>query len=463
MPTNRYNKAILIFCLALTFLILVMSWLIYNQGPKVRHVEFDQPIDKVNLNLSSSMALKFDRAIEQKDYTESIRFSPEVEFTASTSSQQILITLSENLNHNQTYYLSLDNVVIDTSGKTMASPFEFSFTTSTPSYAYLERSHQPSFDGPADNEDKIYIKSPGEPGGVLYSGPNIRNFAINQNYLVVTQKGERSDDIFSLNRSTGEVTNVQMPFSGTVNYLVTSPRGNTAVFTVEPDFNVVSLEHYKTLAKRLYSLDLTTNVATLLTDTDNIGIQASSVHMSPDGQMVLYSEHETNGYFITSAYNDYDPIFIGSHDTSFGFNQTSTSIYFMDRGVASEYRLTDAVVSKAESDKLLYNRLNVSGADILVNQQKYDSSDSSVNTVYKLETINSQPLELLSLSDGYALTDFSASHDGRYIQAQLSQIPCDYDNFGAASQCKSAFTRIYLIDSQELVDEFQGTNLVWLP
>lgn len=470
MLTDTYFKRVSAVCVALLTLIIGLSFLLYNHGPRVRLVQFSQDISETSLTTGSTVSIVFDRPLEQKDYSEFITLSPAVEFEANTGVQNITLTLHDNLRHDRDYSIRVQPEIYDRSGKKMKTKYEHSFTSSTPSYVYLERNYGPDTDTSfydVDSDDHIKLARLGSDAEIVFSHPNIRSFVANKNYILVVVKKESRDDLFSINLATNEIRHENLILGGHIGNLTLGQRGQVALFTVQPDFSSVSSEYYDKFANRVESLDLASGDMLSLTNQSGEYIKAYEIHLDNDGQVALIQD-QVQTYYAVSPFNDYDPVLIGAHTSSFGFNSTASEILFRDREDFVRYNVQTSEVTRIELDKDGYDsyiqQLSARNRKIFASQTSRALGKSlSQIGVYTDWGAEATIAWSTSTDDNRSMREFSESYDDSLLAIQLNPESCQYDDIGDNSQCKTTSTVIYDIEANEVVEDFPGFNLVWLP
>ena len=467
MRISRFTFSIALIATVLVVIIVALSLLLYTNGPRARLVTFDRDPSSASLHRNMTMTIVFDRPIDQRDYTDHISFTPRIDFSAQTARQSITVTFHKNLLHSTDYRLQIDNEVYDQSGRQMKRPYHYSFSTEVPSYVYLERNYgQEDYDFlEVGIDDHIKHARLGEEPEILYSHPEIVLFAANEKYLVVVTRGETRDQLHTLDLQSGEMRQELLVTSGRVSNLVVSPRGETALFRVTPDINTVTSVYFEQYSDIVESLNLETGVARSLTDSKGEFIKAQSIQLDQAGQVALIQDL-TQTFYAVSPFNDYDPIVIGSHERSYGFNDDTSEIVFLDN---ESYSLYDVATSgkrplmfdafsfvrsiDSSSSGIYYSSLNYADSlPISTLEQRASWNDDATEEMW---TNSSRRFEIL--------WDFEPSYDGSLFALQLNPERCRFDSMGSNSQCTSTHTVIYDRNTAQEITDFPGFDVVWLP
>ena len=305
--SSRYYRMIGFSCLVMIVAIVALAYALYNQGPRVRLVRFESD-SKTALTKNSTITISFDRPLLENDYSQAIRITPDIPFSVRVSGQSIFVMLQENLKHQTKYKLAIDPVIVDKSGKRMRSSYVHTLESAyyTPRYAYLERNYGAGAEsqyGSIDAEDHIKIGTLGEDAEVIFSRPEIRSFVANSEYVTVVAREETMDSLYTISMQTGEVREERLVSSGYIDNLALSPYGRLALFTVRPDYKLVSQEFYKAYANIVYALDVETGLVTSLTDASGDSLRAVGIVMDEGGQVALVQD-STQTFYAVSPFND---------------------------------------------------------------------------------------------------------------------------------------------------------------
>ena len=460
MRTSQYYRFLKFTVIIITLLIAVISIVLVNSGPRVRFVESDD-IGEMSLTQNSSMIVRFDRPIQDKDYTNQISFSPEVRFTAKTNPQSIVITLNQNLGSQTKYELTIGPEVYDSSGNKMKEIYKKELITGTPKFAYLERNY--SSDGQESEDDNVVFGSPDGEKEVVFTHPEITMFAANDKYLIVACNSDVYDELFVVDLDNNETRKIDITLGGDINNLVISPRGKVALFTLTPDSSRVSQEYFDQYSNRVESLNLETGEMTSLLDENDNFVRAISIEFDSLGQAALI-QNGNQEFFAVSPFNDYDPILIGTHTSSFGFSSDSSEIIFRNGSLLVLYDVPsgDLTTLDFEIDAFIQN---IDSSDqILMAKTSYTAAEitSTVSVFDSWENTESQDV-WKSVGTTSTLVDMSASYDQNWLGIQESNIGCSYDTLSPNIQCDDTTTQIYDVRNNETIEEFKGFNLVWIP
>lgn len=464
MVINSFNQKITIICLFLGLGVVSLSLLLIQSGPRIRYIQSLGDISETRLSQNATIQLVFDRPIEKTDYSDSIQITPNVDFIAQTNTQNIALTFKENLNHNTEYTITVSPTISDTSGKQMRSPYSHSFTTAEASYIYLERNY--SSTTPDDADDHIKLAAVGSEPQILLSHPEIRSFSANRTYAVVATIEDETDTLYTINLETNEVRREQLFSNGRINNLTLSARGNIVLYTIEPNFNEVSLEYFERIANRIQSVNLITGEVVNLTTDDGSFIKASSITFDTDGQVALIQDLQQTFYAV-SPFNDYNPVLIGSYAESFGFNSDLSEIIFRDRESFIRYSIATSDIVPAEFDKK-----NGYIQDITDQNGEIFYSDSSlfsgisITDIYKKSDWQSPAEETWnqnSSQTGSRIRNFTPSYDNSLLALLQNPDDCQFDSVLYNRSCKTAYFELVDLESDEIIQSFKGSNLIWLP
>jgi hypothetical protein len=458
MPTSTFARFVAVVLAGMLVFILGLSYVLFNNGPRVRIVGFDAQPDETSLTAGTRLTIRFDRPLTEGDYTDQIRFTPEVAFSAQTNSQTILVTLEENFQHDTEYTLEVGTEIFDQTNKKMKHLYSETFATSPPRYAYIDRSDS--------EDDTVWLGRLGEQPERVFSHPQVVSMVANNSYVVVSVREESEDVLHVIDLATDEVREVQTTLlDGRISNLTISEQGDVALYTVTPDFNLVSREYYDRFANRLETLHLDLARGRTLTDSDGEYIRAYSVHIDRNGQAGLIQD-ASQTYFAVSPYDDYDPVQIGTRTASFGFSNDASEIIFRDNETFSIFDIASGENNEIEvpTPGFVQQIRSTSGSEY-ISSSSYFAGDSSAAIQRLAEWGDADPATVWTSEDidDAVLRDFSVSYDESLIALQLNPSRCTFDALAPNAQCDGVFTVLYDVDTQAELETIEGFDLVWLP
>ena len=460
MRTRLFEKSVLSFSVVLGLIIVGISIVLYNNGPRVRLVTFDRDPAQTSLSRGSSVTVRFDRPLEDRDYSNQISFEPEVNVSTQTLPQAIIITLEENLDSSTSYELSIGPDVFDRTGKSMRSTHTHQFDTTAPRFVYLERNYE-EFDGAEDmQDDTVWLSGVGQEPEALFSHPVITMFAANDQYVVIATRAEDEDLLTTINLETREQRQEELVLRGRINNLSLSPRGEVAIYSITPDFNTVSREYFNRFANRVDSISLTTGQTVSLTDENDFFIKVTSIDLENNGQVALVRDLEDTFYAI-SPYNDYDPVLVGSYIESLGFSADGTSVIFRNINGFTRYSVVDG--STGPVDYPVTGQLqSIREQEGVVFVSSGTFSGGAVrNFITRFDTTDTASLVWSGSEE--SLLSFNSSYDTGYLALQLNPDECRFDRLTPNAQCTNTLTAIVDSETGNELQRFDGFDLVWLP
>jgi hypothetical protein len=459
MQTRSFNKLVAVVSLIIVVAIIILSWVLVSRGPRVRNITTEPSLGTSSKTIGTTININFDRAINQGINYDDIMIEPEVEFNVNTSSQAIQIVLLENLESDSQYVLKINQGIYDKSNQNRSAPTEYILKTGSPSFSYLQRNYDDSVSG--GGLDKIFLKQIGQNNKEIFAASEIVNYTANDSHVVASVRGEENDDLYIIDRSTNSIDKLDLGIEGEISIIDTSPRGKIVMYAVEYDQRKVSTDFFNKFSNIVYSLNTETRQTTTLTHKSGESVKAKEIFMSPNGQSALIRSAMSQDYYVVSPHNDYDPIYLGAHDFSFGFNQDGTQIIFVDAGVANIFDIRKTETSQLKIER--FGKIDGSQKNLFFSQQSYSAETGLESSVVSYDFVNKKSNVIWQLDSSFGLTDISPSFDAKYIAAQVNPLPCDYDLLGLASQCRDVITKIINTKNDSLQEEVEGFNLIWLP
>lgn len=463
---NTYRTLIVAMVILLVAGIIGLSLVLYGHGPRVRMIRFDADPSKTSLTKHSSLKISFDRPLKPMDYKEQILFFPPVDFTSQVSAQSITVTFNENLAANTEYTVSIGPYIYDQTGKPMRDNRLFSFSTEKPYYAYLERNY--GFSGTQtgdDADDYVKIARLGDPPTTVFAHPHITSFVANNRFIVVAVHEDANDELYIITRDDNREIRMQTQLAGRIGNLTLSPRGNIALYTITPDFDSLSPDEYAQYANQVESVNLQTHESTVLRTAEGKPLKAYYIDSDADGQAVVV-QNEAQLYFAVSPFNDFDPILIGSHSQSYGFDDSNNELIFRDDIDFIRHDSTSGNTQTAQllTDDYIY-LLTPNEGHLFAASRAYDTAGAKtgIREYENWNDINSKLVWQDSTDDKQTLRDFSLSYDNSLLALELGSDNCQYDDESPNNQCKDAHIILHDIYKNEAIEYIAGFDLIWLP
>lgn len=461
MKSGSFNRIIIIFVLTLSSVIVVLSYVLFQSGPRVRFIDFEVDLSNAALKVDTTMNIVFDRPLRDVDYTEQIYFEPQVNFTAKTSGQIITVLFEENLQQDIEYNLVINDEIYDTKDKKMQSQTIKTFKTAPYRYAYIQRNYSIDIDTLVDEDDYVVIESLGGNTDVVFSYPQIRSFEANNAYSLVAGVSENTDVLFIVDNQSKEVKEIDIPFEGRTQNIAVSTNSNTGAFVLRPDYNQNDVAYYESNANRTYTVNLETGSVTEIVDQAGNPIKSYDIALANNGQYLLVQD-DRQIYYVVSPFNDYPPSPIGSYTLYRSLGTTANSVIFRNASGFTSVNIasgtnTEIALPADEfvQDVLLLNR------DIALYSTSYDGGIWEAQ-LFMFDGTAKENIWNLTSSDTL-VRSLSASYDGELLSITSNRTPCDQDAIGNNSVCKDIQTEIYDRATQEIVASFYGFDLVWLP
>jgi hypothetical protein len=439
--------------------ICVLSYYLYFNGPRVRNVTYDRSPEERAFHKGSVITINFDRPLNYADYSNQIRFTPEVEFKTQTSTQSILVIVEENLRHQSEYVLEIGPDIYDQTLKPMKFAHKAKLFTYTPRYVYLQRNYQQGIN------DRIIMRSMAGEERELFSSAEINQFAANNNYLLVSTKGAIEDSLYAINLESGEQRQVELRWGGRFDNLSIVPNSNHALFTVLTNRNEVSQAFFERFANRVESLDLESLQSDTLSATGIGYIQAKYIDLYSDGRVALLQDLD-NQFLAVSPYNDYQPVVVGTHTTALGFDEDGNNIIFRDNTQFVQYQIESGDIKPISIPFDGYLQSFSQQNDDLYTLHVETGFEEIRTAINKLETWDdTEPSEIWSNRDlpGYHARKFKVNFDSELLSVELNTNNCQFDNYTPNIKCKEAKTALIDARNGEIIEEFRGVDLVWLP
>lgn len=292
----------------------------------------------------------------------------------------------------------------------------------------------------------------------------------NDRFVIVAVDEGNSDAIVSIDLKSRKVRKESLYVQGRVRELTISPMGSVVLYTIEPEFNGDDPEFFSTYAYQLHALDLKSGHGYAVTETKNENegestgaepLRAEIVTFNSDGQYALI-KNTAGSFMIVSPFNDYEPVLLGAHTRSYGFDAAGEHIIFEDEGVITTYRLQDAQKKERPVNKIVLDISATKGA-LFIQTADYEVS-KFISKLYRMENWEDDPKAVWESDDQKViLRAFSESYDQRYIALQKMPSDCRYDDYQTASECQDSYIDIYDPNTNQVVQHLMGIGLVWLP
>ncbi len=459
-----YTQKIIILCFVLLALILLLSLALSRSGPRVRFVEFSEDTSQFSWTKNSNIVLHFDRPIEQQDYSQQITITPKIDFSAQTNVQDISIQPRENFLSNQTYKIEVGPDIYDLAGKTMSKGYSKEFQTTQPKYAYIQRNY-----GEAEEpNDHIKLAQIGRGEESIFSNPDIVDFDINRNFAVVSTQGESSDYINIVGLADNKIKDkIEPKVAGRINLITTSTLGNTALFTVTPDFNSVDAEDYQIYSNHIEKIDLSSGEVSILIDKNGQPLKAHSILFGLSDQFALIQKPDQTFQAI-SPFDDFEPITIGSYTAVYSLVENDSKIIFRDQDELLIYDINSSDTKPINLGiKENVAEVNESNDQLFLRSQTFSPLNEVLNEIYKISDYRGSPDKEIVWTNkndnANLIRETAPSLDGQLIAVNSNPESCEYDSIGANPRCKQTQTKIFKTNDSAEIAEFPGFGLRWIP
>lgn len=461
MKFGSFNRIITIIVVVLSSLIVILGYLLFQSGPRVRFLDFEVDLNNTVLTVGTSVNIVFDRPLRDSDYTDQIYFIPEIDFSTKTLGQTITVLFEENLQQDTEYSLIVKDEIYDTKGKRMQSQATKRFKTAPYRYAYIQRNY--GFDVDTLNvEDDLILQSTIDGNSkVLFRYPQILSFKANNRYSLVAGVNEFADSIFIVDNSNGKSQAIQMPFEGRILKLAVSARSNIGAFILRPEYDQNDIAYYESYANRTYTVNLETGAVTEIVDQIGNPIKSYDIAIDTNGQYILIQD-DRQIYYIASPLNEYTPLPIGSYTIYKSQGIAANSVIFRNASGFTEVDIATGANNEITipiegyvQDVLFLNR------NIALYSPSYYAGVWSAE-IYMFDGTTKEDIWNLTSKDTL-VSSLGASYDGKLLSITSNGAPCDQDAIGSNSVCKDIRTEIYDRAKQETVNSFYGFDLIWLP
>lgn len=469
MLASTYIRRVMALSGLLLVAIIALSFLLYTHGPRVRLVSFELDPQETSLAVGNTATVLFDRPIQDKDYTKQVSITPEIDFDVQTTAQSIVLRFKQNMQSSTQYTIRIEDEIYDRTGRKMSQPYLYSYVTSDPSYAYLERNYGLQDDNTVfalkDADDHVKIGGLSDQPEIVFSHPEIVQFVANGDYVVAVTRSEGENQLHIVDLDTLGTKEVLTLSEGEIRNLTLGARSTNVMYSIVPDTDISNSDYYEQYANTVEAANLETGEVTALKAQDGSVVKAVSIEMDINGQVALVQDL-TQIFYAVSPFNDYDPILIGKYTDSFGFNDDSSEIVFRDRDSFARYDIGQATATEQSFGIASYIRAVENTSSGIVYTASRFSADGDVNTVELLD--NWEDVESVIVwtdedSDTQRLNETVIGYDISILALQFSPEECVFDNFGSYSECSSTSTTLYDSDTQSELNTLRGFGLVWLP
>ncbi len=472
MQIKDFNSMIFKIIVSLGVFAGIFSIFLYFRGPHIRLASFDKPLEG-SYSAGSILTLRFDRPVQQEDYSEYVKVSPKANFRIDTQNQSLALTFEESLQSDTEYKVSVAPEVIDQAGKKMTSEYTYQFKTPQATFYYLERdTYNNDLDGVTD---AIFKKTVGNSKiTTAYTDRTIRDFAVNSDYLVAVIAKEESDNdsLVVINLKTSVITEPSLYHKGRITNLQMPSSGGNILFSTVPDIGSVPTEQYPQFANLLTSYNADTDETNLLTDEKGNILQATRISVSKDGQIAIIRDDVLN-YYAVSPFNDYDPVLLGTYIDDFGFANNDKEFLLRKNNIVVSYNIENSEVTDRINEDVGYSfiqQVNYQSNDIFLAINRYSTNPStllstSTSSIFKYPNWEEDGYEFWSKQDETSenFQQFYPNYDGKLIAIRTSQSDCTYDNIGPLSECKESTITLVNSETKEEIESFRGLYLKWLP
>ncbi len=465
---TRYNALLGLTVGLLILAALILGFLNTRLHARVKAVDLIGSTSQA-VTVDQRVSIHFSQPMDRNSVSAALQVSPSTKFDLGWGINSLLVSFRDNLEADTKYTLTIADSAQDIYGTKLNSNFEFEFTTKLPTFVYAERNYLIN-----QQPDKIVRTTISSQAETLFTGNDIEHFALNPNYLVVSQlTADKYSSLKLLDLSSRATSEIPLQ-NKQLTKVIFSPKRDEFVYVAQ-DVNVSDGVPIPTSGNRVYLY----RIATRATEQINPQMTAEDVAdltFAPDGNALLY-RGEDGTYYITDINSPTTLVMIGKHFATGGFNHTSDHIVFVDYDPlgtnGGEYPYINILNTNRDTISL------TAGENFVVDPDFFHNSDKLVISEKYAELEGTKGLFQIVVLDatGKHESDFRVdsqslelpkiSQDDRYVLAEQygNDELTNYQNmrsFVFQTKPYSAKLRIYDLQEKKFLDQtWNGVDGVW--
>jgi hypothetical protein len=379
---RRYRRSTVIVVAALLVLSGLLGMANSMQGPRLTSAEING--QGAISRAGQRLVLHANQPVASVDPAE-ITITPELPFTASTSGNDITVTLDEMLRYDVEYSVSVDAKSLYSGA---SSTLEYTFTTpDIPIYSLIRDMGSEAGDEP----DRIVRNSlsGAEPSADVFTAPRIQEYAVSGSLLAVVVLDD--DDRTSLvvrDLSSGVDLDIYVPKAGAIRYLKSSGASGLFGFTVAGQ----SVADGSTTPTTVFVYDPTTpnGRAREVTGFGGAEIPAVAWAFVPGTTSTVIQDYEQQLYLVDTT-TDASPSPLGRHTEVLGFVPGTAELVVSDLEVSTRIDLSAAETTTFTPHIAEVDRSYYPGKRLILNDdndyiQEFDVPDKQFQ--YSTSTLN---------------------------------------------------------------------------
>lgn len=458
---KRFHRRVLVISIGLLVVIVGLSVLLLQGGPRIRKVTYDGML--LTREASQRIVLHSNQPLKDID-PQQVSLTPQVEYSVATSGETIVLQLRQRLDYGTTYTLAIQDMTTSTGRKTN---FETEITTPSARYYYIKRNHITAQGILAEKElDTIRHGTLADEseGSTIYTAHQILDYAILGDELVILSAAENgAQNLVIYNEAQNRERIIPLPEEGTISRLAASPNGKLLGFLFRPRHNTSN-----TYEQSLLIYDV---VADSLAPVQGVGsandLQVTSWYFHPDGSSLIL-QTLTNVVLLVDAYHQHQPVAIGSYHGVGNFSQDGSQVIVTSLGdglMALNLRTHDKEIPKPTQPNAVISHLR-----ILQNSSGFlqvSGSYSEITKVYRkvFEMTNNTEVRELYGADmkEVQIGDFGISDNDQYLTLDASSMATNWklDDYTDHPKPINIRTLIVNTKTRDTVKEVDGFKLTW--
>ncbi len=456
---KRFSIFLIRFYIAAGALVVLLSLLLINSGPRVRMVEFDSSQATTE---DSRLVIRFNQPVEGLN-KEQIDISPGVDFDVTASGSLAVLQLRQKLHYDTQYKIQISDIQMRDGSKT--SDYSYSFKTGHGGFYYLKRNYDDI--GLADTNDDQIIKFSikNQKQEVVYSAPDINEYIyIDGKLIVSTFDGNRNSKLIEFDIAEKESREINLPGLGRVDNLLVSPEGNSFGYSFTSSSEGSGTRTY---TSTVFIYNFEDNISLPLKAFSGKDLQSYNWRYTTDGAMIL-AQTDASALILADVRGTSEPLALGSFDGFYDISADSKRIAVMDRVkgalvvdlVSDERNVVEAMSLSSTGEYVTSLALQKEGYIKLAKSQAYDYA-STVSSAILVRGEEEKELYHSNTHKEY-VNQLTLSPNEQYVLLSISNASnTQYDSYPNPQPKNISTLILSSADGSKLAD-IDGSQIIWI-
>jgi len=450
--SRRFRRTLAGVIASLVVLVAVFAALGANQGPKLSSAQVDT--DGVVSQSGQQLRLFANQAVATVT-ADQVSIVPDAPVTVTSSGDAIAVQFDQPLRYNTDYTVTVAGVTsqyVDT-----PATLDYSFRTGSPDIYYLDRG--------ADSDQIIRTGISETDRTVVYSAPQIQDFAVFDAAVAVVTTDDTGLNALSLVNAQGNVESVALPGAGTLDLM----RGNAATGVLGFTFTGAEPTPEREYFDTLFTVDLnSTRLLTPVTGLDGAALEVLEWSFVPESTRLIAQNTDQSLLSVDTA-EPRDVLPLGQYVEFDSVSTDGTTVVVADPFGPLALDIADGTTRRLDPSPLDGDLPFGGTAQVLPDgrwlQQVafFDESSGRFQSLVVVDDGDTSRAVFRTLNDAGSIERFQVSPNNQYVA--IETVPdvesSETDGYAINGRSTTITTVFVDIESGAVVKSIEGFDASW--